>query len=291
MMVRLIDDDIETREVLEWKGIHLLHHATSSCSQKTRIVLNLKGVQWESHIVDLRKKQNNEAWFLGINPRGLVPVLVIDGAVHIESNDILMYLDEHFPDPRLVPEGRKDEMIRLLEDEDDLHLDLRNLTMRYVVPPDLLGKSPEVLASYRQHGSGTVRGAADSRKAVELEYWERFNATGGVPDDAVISSAHRFRQEFNRHENVLTGRDYLFGDALSLLDIAWFVYATRMKLVSYPLEALHPHVDRWYEGLRARPVFSDEAAVLDRVGPQLVERRARETREGQSLIQLTGLAS
>ena len=289
-MVQLADGDIQTREVLAWKGIHLLHHATSSCSQKTRIVLNLKGVPWESHIVDLRKKQNNEAWFLGINPRGLVPVLIHDGAVHIESNDILLYLDERFPDPRLIPEGRKDEMVELLEYEDDLHLDLRNLTMRYVIPPDVVGKSPEVLASYRRHGSGTVQGAADTRRPIELAYWERFNANGGITDEAVAASAQKFRQEFEALETILAEQEYLFCEALSLLDVAWFVYVTRMKLVSYPVENLHPRVDRWYETLKAQPAFSKEAQVPDQVKAQLAERRVREASEGRSLVQVAGLS-
>ena len=42
-MVQLLDSDIKTREVLDWKGIHLIHYITSSCSQKVRIFLNLKG--------------------------------------------------------------------------------------------------------------------------------------------------------------------------------------------------------------------------------------------------------
>ena len=287
-MVRLVDADIQTREVLEWSGIHLLHHTTSSCSQKTRIVLNLKGVRWVSHVVDLRKKQNNEVWFMGINPRGLVPVLVHDGAVHIESNDILMYLDAHFPEPGLVPGGREAEMARLLEDEDDLHLDLRNLTMRYVIPPEVVGKSAEVLAGYRRHGSGTVGGEVDTRRPIELRYWERFNASGGITDEAVAASARRFRDEFDALEATLREQAFVFADALSLLDIAWFVYVTRMRLVAYPVEALHPRVHAWYERLVAQPVFALEAQVPGQVAARLRERRARETREGCSLVQLAG---
>jgi glutathione S-transferase len=255
-----------------------------------RIVLNIKGVPWESHVVDLRKKRNNEAWFLGINPRGLVPVLIHDGSVHIESNDIVMYLDEYFPDPRLVPEGREDEMARLLKDEDDLHLDLRNLTMRYVIPPDVVGKSPEVLANYRRYGSGTVQGASDTRKTIELDYWERFNAEDGITDEAVAASAQRFRKEFDELETILAKQEFLFFDSLSLLDVAWFVYVTRMKLASYPIETLHPRVDSWYESLKSRPVFSEEAQVPDQVRAQLAERRVREANEGKSLVQLTGFS-
>jgi hypothetical protein len=36
------------------------------------------------HPVDLPGNENMQPWFLGINPRGLVPLLVHDGAVHIE---------------------------------------------------------------------------------------------------------------------------------------------------------------------------------------------------------------
>jgi len=108
-MVQLVDGDIKTREVLDWKGVHVLHFMGSSCSQKLRIFLNLKGIEWQSHIVDLFTNENFRPWFLGINPRGLVPVLVHDGAVHIESNDIIAYLEKTFPTPKLVPAGHENE--------------------------------------------------------------------------------------------------------------------------------------------------------------------------------------
>ena len=68
-MVQLVDSDIKTREVLAWKGVHVLHFMGSSCSQKLRIFLNLKGIKWESHLVELRTNENFRPWFLGINPR------------------------------------------------------------------------------------------------------------------------------------------------------------------------------------------------------------------------------
>jgi hypothetical protein len=68
-MVQLVDSDIRTRELLGWKGVHVLHFIGSSCSQKLRIFLNLKGIEWESHLVDLFTGENFRAWFLGINPR------------------------------------------------------------------------------------------------------------------------------------------------------------------------------------------------------------------------------
>ena len=92
----------------------------------------LKGIEWESHVVDLLGNENFRPWFLGINPRGLVPVLVHDGAVHIESNDIIQYLEKTFPTPKLIPAGHENEVAALLKHEDDLHLDLRTLSFRFV---------------------------------------------------------------------------------------------------------------------------------------------------------------
>ena len=41
-MTTIPSEQIKTREILDWKGLHLLNFRTSSCSQKLRIYLNLK---------------------------------------------------------------------------------------------------------------------------------------------------------------------------------------------------------------------------------------------------------
>ena len=73
-MVQLVDNDIRTREVLGWQGVHVLHCMGSSCSQKFRVFLSLKKIPWQSHPIDLPSNENVQPRFLGINPRGLVPV-------------------------------------------------------------------------------------------------------------------------------------------------------------------------------------------------------------------------
>ncbi len=57
-MVKLIDEDIKTREALDWQGLHVFHFFLSSCSQKLRIFLALKGLEWESHEMDLMTNEN-----------------------------------------------------------------------------------------------------------------------------------------------------------------------------------------------------------------------------------------
>jgi glutathione S-transferase len=50
------------------------------------------------------------------------------------------------------------------------------------------------------------------------------------------------------------------GETLSVLDIAWFIYAFRLSLAGYPFVRLHPHVAAWEEKLRGRPEFAKEVS-------------------------------
>ena len=90
------------KSVTELTGLHLYHADMSNCSMRVRMVLKEKNLPWISHHLDLRKEAVTPEYF-GIHPQGLVPTLVHDGVVHIESNDIIEYLDATFPEPPLQP--------------------------------------------------------------------------------------------------------------------------------------------------------------------------------------------
>src|SRR4029077_10816395 len=46
--------------------------------------------------------------YLKINPNGVVPTLVHDGTIIVESTVIIHYLDDLFPDPPLMPRAPLD---------------------------------------------------------------------------------------------------------------------------------------------------------------------------------------
>jgi glutathione S-transferase len=284
-MVQLVDSDIRTREVLGWKGVHVLHFMGSSCSQKLRVFLNLKGIAWQSHPIDLPSYENMQPWFLGINPRGLVPVLVHDGAVHIESNDIIQYLEKTFPAPRLIPAGHENEVAALLKHEDDLHLDLRTLSFRFVFAPPGPPKPAAALESYIKNGAGTVQGASDHEKQVQVEFWQRA-AKEGFTDDRARASARKFRAEFDALDKKLAQQPFLMGKDLSVLDIAWLIYAHRLSLAGYPFARLHPHVHAWAERLRAMPEFASEIGQLRHAPEQL--DAVRRAQAGKTLEAVAG---
>jgi len=83
-------------------SLELYHSVNSVCAQKVRVALAEKGLEYESHLMTLRGDQFDPA-YMKLNPNAVVPTLVHDGRIVIESSVILYYLDEAFPSPALMP--------------------------------------------------------------------------------------------------------------------------------------------------------------------------------------------
>ncbi|NEX62515.1 maleylacetoacetate isomerase [Noviherbaspirillum galbum] len=77
----------------------------SGTSHRLRIALNLKGLDYEYVAVDLRREEHLGAAFKALNPQGLVPALVDEDLVLIQSPAILEWLEERYPAPALLPAG------------------------------------------------------------------------------------------------------------------------------------------------------------------------------------------
>jgi maleylacetoacetate isomerase len=75
----------------------------SSAAFRVRIALNLKKLDHDSAFIHLRRGDQSQPAYLGVNPQGLVPVLDIDGKQLIQSMAIIEYLDETHPEPPLLP--------------------------------------------------------------------------------------------------------------------------------------------------------------------------------------------
>lgn len=89
--------------------MQLYGYFRSGTSYRTRIALNLKGLDYQSLPVNLAQDEQSEAAFKSINPQGLVPVLKVDDLLMFQSPAILEWLEETYPDKPLLPkdaEGR-----------------------------------------------------------------------------------------------------------------------------------------------------------------------------------------
>lgn len=75
----------------------------SSASYRVRIALALKGVAYERVAVNLLAAEQLAPENRVRNPQGQVPTLVVDGVPLIQSLAIIDWLDQAFPEPRLIP--------------------------------------------------------------------------------------------------------------------------------------------------------------------------------------------
>jgi maleylpyruvate isomerase len=89
----------------------------SSASYRVRIALNLKALPYVTHAVDLVRDGGEQfmAPYRDVNPQSRVPTLVHDGQRYTQSLAIIEYLDETFPDHRLIPRDPTDRArVRML---------------------------------------------------------------------------------------------------------------------------------------------------------------------------------
>jgi maleylacetoacetate isomerase len=80
----------------------------SSAAFRVRIALNLKGLDYESAFIHLRRNDQAQPAYRGLNPQGLVPTLEDGEERLIQSLPIIQYLDETHPLPPLLPSGAAD---------------------------------------------------------------------------------------------------------------------------------------------------------------------------------------
>ena len=134
-------------------------------------------------------------------------------------------------------------------------------------------KTSKQLARYSAYPA-TVGGVPDrDKREKERVFYDRL-AAEGLSDAAVRAAAAQFRSAFDDLECRLCAGPYFLGEALSVMDIAWNVYATRLHLGGYPFAVLHPRVDNWRETLGADERFARDVAPPPPLADSIVRNLA-----------------
>ena len=79
-------------------NLTLFHNGPSTCSQKVRLILGLKNLTYESKIIDLQAGEQHGAEYIKLNPNHVVPTLICDEKILVESSLILEFLEDKFPE-------------------------------------------------------------------------------------------------------------------------------------------------------------------------------------------------
>ena len=232
-------DQVKNEEVKTWQGVHLLYFDGSLCVRKVQLVLALKGIAYTKHRVSMQDLHTE--WYLGINPRGLVPVLVHDGVVIIESNDILEHLEEAFPtaEPRLTPAdlGEAQSVAEYLRTQDDYHMHIRTLTFKCMMPEPVMvqmamGKVSQMDKEDAEMAIVDVESAGGQGRADQRAFYEAVVANRGIPDAQVATSVARFREVLAGFDIDYKDREFLVGGNLTMADVAIWVDFERLLKVA-----------------------------------------------------------
>ena len=232
--------------VLAFEGLHLYHSGVSNCSMRVRMTLEEKQLDWTSHHLNIIKKEHITPEYFGVNPKGLVPTLVHDGTVIVESDDIIDYLDDTFPSPPLKPANN--------EDRNTMYAWLHRATAIYMeaVKPFIYAKR---IGKRMAHSTDEDETYQRLQKNAELLEFHRKSTQEGFSDEDTILAKDILDDCFLEMEQLLDGRAWLSGETFSLADIAWVpLQFTLEKLAGYSFDA-YPNVSAWKKRVSERDSY------------------------------------
>ena len=233
------------KSVEAFQGLHLYHGAISNCSMRVRMTLIEKGLTWTSHHIDLKKKENITDVYFGINPNGLVPTLVDDGVVHIESNDIIDYLDETYPVPSLSALDRE-AMLGWLQLAASIHVP--------AIKPYVYAK--KVAVKLKKTSEEQSRYDSLQQNQELKTFHAKHKGSSTFSDADVTKSEEILKDCFIKLESTLVGQSWIMGEQYTLVDISWIPVHIVLIGCGYSFDN-YPNIRRWAEAFRAKESFQE----------------------------------
>jgi glutathione S-transferase len=213
-------------------AIELYWFSGSPFAWRVMLALEVKGLRYQSHLLEMSKGEHKTAEYLALNPRGMVPTLR-DGAVVVrESVAMLAYLDRRYPEEPLF--GRTAEEAALIWQE---IMECTSYIERF---------DDFILPIYR--------GQADKDDKDDKDQQVR----------AVIPLIDR---ELDRLERTLARSPWLAGAALSAADLSVYPFvrslvraaekpaAARFEHGFLPIARRRPAVAAWMAAIEALPGY------------------------------------
>jgi len=248
----------------------LYHNDMSLCAQKVRVCLAEKGLEWENRHLVLRAGEHQQPWYIKLNPRAVVPTLIDGDKVIPESNVILEYLEEAYPNPPLTPTdpyGRARIRLWTKQLDEDIHdasaaiisfgLAFRHQYLeRGELGKKMLEQIPNIFKRERR------------RDVIEK----------GPDSQHFMIAVERMVLLLDEMEQALAQHQWLASDHYSLADVAFTPYLARLEhLDILDMVGHRKHVAEWYARCKQRPSY--HAAIVKWENPDylsLMKRRGRE---------------
>lgn len=199
-------------------GLTLLDNKAGSNTKRVRMYLAEKGLEIPRVNVEFSKMEHRTPEFRKINPMAALPVLKLeDGTYLSESYAICRYLEELHPEPPLFGATPRERAIIEMWNR-RIELDVASYVTSFVKHQqpffaEVLTQVPEYVDACRK--------------------------------DAL--------KKFDWLDADMAGRDYIAGDAFSVVDITAYARIGTGKHVGLFFTDDHPNLLRWWERIEQRP--------------------------------------
>lgn len=209
-------------------ALELYWGSGSPFAWRVMLTLEVKGLAYQSRLLEFSKGDHKAAGFLKLNPRGKVPLLKDDDFVLNESLAIMAYLDKKYPEPPLFG---------TLPQETGLIWHAVMETEAYLLSA----------------GDKVIRPV--------------FFGKGLDETEKIQQAAQAVRQELQRIDRELSGSTWLVGKQISAADISLFPLvqtilraagkdaAKSLKLEFLPLADTFPNLSAWVNRIEALPGY------------------------------------
>lgn len=256
----------------------VLHNAPqSTCSQRVRYVLHAKGKSFEEHKLDLFKGDQLRPEYLAINPNGVVPALLHNGAPVTDSAVIIEYLEDILGD------------VTPLKPRDPLKVAEMRAMMRFIdeVPTPAIRVPSYNLAFLPHYQSMTEEGfqALCDSKPLRREFLMKMGRTG-FPQADMDEALARLQRGMDRMATWLAagGGPWLMGKEMTLADISIMPVIVRMDDINLGgMWSKAPEIGRWLDNIRATSAFPKtyyHGSLLTEKYPHLLGAKQAEPVEG-----------
>ena len=199
---------------------------------------------------DLRAADQQKPEYLKLNPNAVVPTLLDNGAVIIESTVICEYLDDAYPEPRLRPSdavGRARMRLWTKQLDEGVHAATSVVSNAIAFRYQKLAIGMEELEKFHQKMPDPVK---------RERSWE--NVTKGIDSRYFSESIKRFDKLLGDVETALSESPWLAGKEFSLADIGYAPYITRLDHLQLQfLWDKRPHIPAWYDRLLERRGYKE----------------------------------
>jgi glutathione S-transferase len=227
--------------------LELYNAPQSTCSQKVRLTLAEKGLEFVEHKLKLFQNDQLRPEYLRLNPNGVVPTLVDDGVAIIDSSVIMEYLDEEYPKTSLTPASTKGRA------------KMRAWLRFFEEVPTVAVRFPSYNAAFARHFSKMSEDEFQTLaklKPLRDKFLGEMDKTKGFSTEKLKSAEDSIRKTVARMDPALRANEYLLGPALTLADFCVLPAMIRMEDLGYEfLWDDKPGVMAWLARIKARPSF------------------------------------